>query len=177
MEEQYQRRIAELEEELKKTQTALEGQEQKAREAQERYVRLYAEFENFRKRSAKDLEEARHAGNVKVVKEILPVLDDLERALKHATEAEDKQAIVEGVELVLRQFLNALEKIGVKPLEARGQPFDPNFHEAMAHHESDEHEPDTVVEEYRRGYLYGDKLLRPALVTVAKPSEDKDKKE
>ncbi len=173
LEDQYKKKITELEEALNKAKGGGSEFEEKFKETQEKFVRLYAEFENYRKRAAKDIEEAKHYGYEKVVKEILPVLDGLEKALEHAAQAEDREAIVQGIELVLKQFLKAIENFGVRPLYAVGQPFDPNYHEAMAHQESEEHEPDTVVQEYRRGYVFQNKLLRPALVTVAKPPEKK----
>jgi molecular chaperone GrpE len=169
LEAQFKKKIADLEDALKQSESAREAAEEGAKEEKEKFVRLYAEFENFRKRAAKENEDAKRYGYEKVMREILPVLDGLEKALEHATQAEDKKAIIEGVELVLKQFLRAMENFGVQPLYAVGQPFDPNYHEAMGHHESEEHEPDTVVQEYRRGYTFHDRLLRPALVTVAKP--------
>jgi len=170
LEDRYKSRIAELEAALEQAQAALAEAEAKATDANEKYLRTYAEFDNFRKRIAKEKEEALRYGNEKFVKELLPVLDGLEQALSHA-EASDKQAIVQGVQLVLRQFLKVLESFGVTPVDAVGLPFDPHHHEAMAHHESDEHDPHTVVNEYRRGYKMHDRLIRPSLVTVAKPPE------
>ncbi|MFO1464637.1 MAG: nucleotide exchange factor GrpE [bacterium] len=172
LEDRYQAKLAELESELHKVQSALEEAEAKAKEANEKFVRQYAEFDNFRKRIAKEKEEALQYGNEKFVKELLPILDGLEQALAHA-ETSDKKAIVAGVELVLRQFLRVLENFGVTPVDSVGLPFDPHHHEAMAHHESEEHEPHTVVNEYRRGYKMHGRLIRPSLVTVAKPPESK----
>ncbi|KAB2841481.1 nucleotide exchange factor GrpE [bacterium] len=170
LEDQYKSKIAELEAALEQAQTALAEAEAKAKDANEKYLRQYAEFDNFRKRIAKEKEEALRYGNEKFVKELLPVLDGLEQALSHA-EASDKRAIVHGVQLVLRQFLKVLENFGVTPVDSVGLPFDPHHHEAMAHHESEEHEPHTVVNEYRRGYKMHERLIRPSLVTVAKPPE------
>lgn len=173
LEDQYRTKIADLEELLEKSEAARTEAEKKARESQDQYIRLYADLENFKKRVAKEKEDLVKYGQEKIIKELLPILDGLEKALEHAIEAPDKEAIVGGVQLVLKQFLQAMEKFGVSPVEAVGQPFDPNFHEAMGHHESDEHEPDTVVNQYRTGYMFQDRLLRPALVTVAKPPEEK----
>lgn len=170
LEDQYQAKISELETALEQVQTALAEAEAKAKDANEKYLRQYAEFENFRKRIAKEKEDALRYGNEKFVKELLPVIDGLEHALSHA-DSSDKKAIVEGVQLVLRQFFKVLETFGVTPVDAVGLPFDPYHHEAMAHHESEEHEPHTVVNEYRRGYKMHDRLIRPSLVTVAKPPE------
>ena len=172
LEDQYQAKLTELEAALAETQEKLAEAEARAKDANEKYLRQYAEFDNFRKRIAKEKEDALRYGNEKFAKELLPVLDGLEQALAHA-ETSDKAAIVEGVHLVLRQFLKVMENFGVTPVDAVGLPFDPHHHEAMAHHESDQHDPHTVVNEYRRGYKMHDRLIRPSLVTVAKPPEDK----
>lgn len=168
-EDQYLSKIAELEKTLKLAQDFCKETEVKAKEANEKFIRLYAEFENYRKRVSKEKEETVRYGYEKIVHEILPVLDGLENALAHASETQDKQPLIEGVEMVLKQFLKAAENFGLKQLESVSQPFDPNYHEAMAQFETDEHEPDTVMEEHRRGYQLYQRLLRPALVTVAKP--------
>jgi len=165
--------IASLKEDLEKTKQVMEEAEQKMRETQETYVRQYAEMENYKKRMARDKEDAARYSAEKIFHELLPVLDGLEKALEHARHTPDVEKVIEGVDIVLKQFLKAAEKFGVSPVPAVGEPFDPNYHEAMGHHESEEHEPDTVVNEYRRGYKIHDRLLRPALVTVAKPPEEK----
>jgi len=172
LEDQYKAKLAELESALDQAKTACEEAETKAKEANEKYLRQYAEFDNFRKRMTKEKEDSLRYGNEKFVRELLPVLDGLEQALAHA-ESSDKKAIIEGVQLTLRQFLKVLENFGVTPVDAVGMPFDPHHHEAMAHHESEEHDPHTVVNEYRRGYKMHDRLIRPSLVTVAKPPEGK----
>ena len=172
LEDQYRSRIAELEAELDKVQIALAESEAKAKDAQDKYLRAYAEFDNSKKRYAKEKDESLRYAHEKLVKDLLPVLDGLEQALAHA-DASDKVAIVEGVELVLRQFLKVLESYGVTPVDAVGRPFDPHHHEAVGQHESEEHEPHSVVNEYRRGYKMHDRLIRPSMVTVAKPPEGK----
>jgi len=172
MEDRYRERIAELEGELDRLQLAVAEAEAKAKDAQDKYLRSYAEYDNSKKRVAKEKEESLRYAHEKLVKDLLPVLDGLEQALTHA-ESSDKAAIVEGVQLVLRQFLKVLENYGVTPVEAVGQPFDPHHHEAVGQHESEEHEPHSVVNEYRRGYKIHDRLIRPSMVTVAKPPEGK----
>jgi molecular chaperone GrpE len=172
LEDQYRGRIAELEAELEKVQIALAESEAKAKDAQDKYVRAYAEFDNSKKRYAKEKDESLRYAHERLVKDLLPVLDGLEQALAHA-ETSDKAAIVAGVQLVLRQFLKVLESYGVTPVDAVGQPFDPHHHEAVGQHESEEHEPHSVVNEYRRGYKMHDRLIRPSMVTVAKPPEGK----
>ncbi|MBL0216466.1 MAG: nucleotide exchange factor GrpE [Myxococcales bacterium] len=134
----------------------------------DRYLRSAADLENLRKRQKREAEDAKFETKGKVLKEMLPVVDNLERAIEHAVQAsEDKHPIVEGVQLVLRQFTTAFERLDVTQVEAMGQPFDPNLHEAISQQESDA-APGTVVQVLQRGYKSGDRLLRPTLVVVAK---------
>ena len=134
----------------------------------DRYLRAAADLENTRKRQKRELEDAKFDIKNKVLKEMLPVVDNLERAIEHAAQsAEEKSPIVEGVQLVLRQFTTAFERLDVNAIDAMGQPFDPNLHEAISQQESDA-APGTVVQVLQRGYKSGERLLRPALVVVAK---------
>jgi molecular chaperone GrpE len=139
----------------------------------DRYLRAAADLENMRKRTKRELDDARYDTKNKVLKEMLPVVDNLERAIEHASTggagADDAatKAIVEGVQLVLRQFQSAFERLDIKPIEALNQPFDPNLHEAISQQES-EQPPGTIVQVLQRGYRTGERLLRPALVVVAK---------
>ncbi|MBE7447857.1 MAG: nucleotide exchange factor GrpE [Kofleriaceae bacterium] len=139
---------------------------QEKKELWDKVVRGAADLENFRKRSKRDLDDARHDARTRVLKEMLPVVDNLERAVAHSADA-DAAAILEGVRLVLRQFTHAFERTDVTAVEAEGQPFDPNVHEAIGQEESDA-PPGTVVTVLQRGYRLGDKLLRPSLVIVAR---------
>ncbi len=142
------------------------------RDAKDKYVRLYAEFENYRKKAQRDREEVSRYSNEAIVYELLPVLDTLEMALKHAGEEREgtKQSLREGVENTLREFHRVLAKFGLKPIEALGRPFDPAYHHAMIQAERDDVEDKTVVEEFRKGYEFHDKVLRPTLVAVSKKS-------
>jgi molecular chaperone GrpE len=133
----------------------------------DRYLRTAADLENLRKRQRREIDDAKLESKGRVLKEMLPVVDNLERAIEHATSQAGTNPIVEGVQLVLRQFLTAFERLEVTPVEAAGQPFDPNLHEAISQQESDA-APGTVVQVLQRGYKSGDRLLRPALVVVAK---------
>jgi molecular chaperone GrpE len=133
----------------------------------DRYLRTAADLENLRKRQRREVDDAKLESKGRVLKEMLPVVDNLERAIEHATVQAGTNPIVEGVQLVLRQFLTAFERLEVTPVEAAGQPFDPNLHEAISQQESDA-APGTVVQVLQRGYKSGDRLLRPALVVVAK---------
>jgi molecular chaperone GrpE len=141
--------------------------EKEKRENWDRYLRTAADLENFRKRQRRELDDARFEAKSKVLKEMLPVVDNLERAIEHAMQQAGGSPIVEGVQLVLRQFLSAFERLDVTPIEAAGQPFDPNLHEAISQTESDQ-PPGTVVQVLQRGYRSAERLLRPALVVVAK---------
>lgn len=133
------------------------------------YLRERAELENFRKRSQRDKEDAIRYANDRLLKEMIPVLDNLERAVDHAGQGGDEgKGLLEGVNITVNQFRKALEDFGVKPIVALGAAFDPNLHQAMGQMESAEQPPNTVVTEYQKGYLLHDRLLRPSLVIVAK---------
>jgi molecular chaperone GrpE len=132
---------------------------------QDRLLRSAAEFDNYRKRVDRERRDLAEYTAADVMKELLPVVDNLERALAAAGEGDPLR---KGVELILKQIQDLLRKRGVKPIEALGADFDPNFHEAVIHEASSEHREGEVIEELQRGYLLGDKLLRPAMVKVAK---------
>jgi len=126
-----------------------------------------AEFENFKKRSHKEREDLLKFGNERLLEEFLPVVDNLERAIEAAKKTEGAHSVLEGVEMVLKQFMLTLEKFGVKPIEAQNKPFDPEFHEAVSQKPTEECEPNTVVEVFQAGYLLHGRLLRPARVVVS----------
>ena len=133
------------------------------------YLRARADLENGRKRAQRDVEEANRYANDRLLKEMIPVLDNLERALAHAgSEGGEVQALVEGVTLTVNLFRKVLESFGVKPVVTVGALFDPNLHQAMGQVETSEHPPNTVVTEFQRGYFLNERLLRPALVMIAK---------
>ncbi|HEY3928600.1 MAG TPA: nucleotide exchange factor GrpE [Candidatus Koribacter sp.] len=132
----------------------------------DRLARLQAEFDNFRKRNLREQQEYRDYALVDALKALLPILDSLDRAAK--SEAEDLQQIRAGIELIDRQFHDALSKLGVQPIAAEGQPFDPNVHQAIQMEETDQAPDNTVIGELQRGYRIKDRLLRPAMVRVAK---------
>jgi len=141
---------------------------------QDRHLRLQAEFENFRKRQQRDRDEANRLAKERILIEVTGVLDNLERALGHASSAEaPPESLTQGVDLVVRQLREVLARFGAVPIAALGEPFDPRLHEAMARVDTSGDPPDgTVVEEYRRGYLLDGKVLRPAMVAVAKQIEE-----
>lgn len=165
-----------LEGEIASLRQQLEAKELEAKNNYERLLRQAAELENFKKRSTREREDAIRFANESLVKDLLPVVDNLERAVAHASGGGNGKPLVEGVEMVLRGLLDILAKHGVSLISAQGQPFDPTKHEAMSQVESDDHEPNSVVEELHRGYMLRDRLLRAALVSVAKPSKTREKK-
>lgn len=139
-----------------------------ADESRDEYLRLYAEFDNYKKRTAKDKAELARYANESILNELLTSVDNLEIALKHADEEETKKAFMEGVEMTLRELYRTFEKFGVTPIKAEGEPFDPEFHHAVAHIESDDVDEGMVVAELRKGFMYNDKLLRASMVSVSK---------
>ncbi len=147
---------------------------EQAQENQDKYLRLYAEFENFRKRSQKEKEDFSRYASERVLTELLPILDDFERALSHAESAKDIKVLVDGLKMVEKQMGGVLERFGLKSFSTLGEAFNPHRHEAMAHQASSEYPADTVMAEYRRGYTMNDKLVRPALVAVSKGPEGSD---
>lgn len=136
-------------------------------ELQDRLLRLQAEFDNFRKRTERErLEFAEYAGE-QTVRALLPILDDFERALKAGASAGAGEEFLRGVELIYNRLLDSLKKQGLEPIEAEGSKFDPHQHEAIGRLETEEHEDNTVVQEYQRGYNFKGRLLRPSMVQVA----------
>jgi molecular chaperone GrpE len=162
--------------ELVKLRERLEAKEKEANEYHDRYLRQLAELENFKRRINREKDEAIRFANEALVKDLLPVVDNLERAVAHAKGGGNGRPLVEGVEMVLRGLFDMLAKHGVVQIVAIGQPFDPEKHEAMAQVESATNQPNTVVDEYHKGYLLRDRLLRPSLVSVAKAPESQEKK-
>jgi len=140
-------------------------------ELKDKYLRLYAEFENYKKRVQKDKTELINYATESIVMELLTVVDNLEMALAHVGDGSSIEALKEGVELTLRELKKVLAKQGVKEIEALGKPFNPELHHAMAQVEREDVEDKTIVEEFRKGYIMKDKVIRPSLVAVAKKIE------
>jgi molecular chaperone GrpE len=153
----------------------LRAKEEEAKNNYERLIRQTAEIENFKKRAIRDKEDTIRFANEALVKELLPIVDNLERAIAHAKGGGNGESLVEGVEMILKGLFDALAKHGVSQISAVGQPFNPQLHEAMAQVESDSGEPNTVLEEHQKGYLLRERLLRPALVTVVSPRSNEKK--
>jgi len=161
----------EREKEIEELKKKMEEKEKELREHHDRLLRVAADFDNYKKRAAREKEEWVKFANEDLIKSILPFVDNLERAVNHSEKTEDIQSLVEGIKLTVQQLLQTLNRFGVSPIESLGKPFDPAMHEAMLVVETDQHEPNRVVEEFQKGYLLNDRLLRPATVSVSKPSE------
>ncbi len=153
---------------IKELEAQLEAKEKEARENYDRLLRVSAEFENYKKRAARETADFKKYANESIIREVLPVIDNLERAMNSAAEDQNAEKPVrEGVDLTLKEILRILEKFGVTPIEALEKPFDPNFHEAVMQEASEKFPEQTVVKELQRGYLIHDRLLRPAMVVVS----------
>ncbi|AEY01200.1 heat shock protein GrpE [Oceanimonas sp. GK1] len=154
--------VAELEQKLAAAENSAKMEKDSA-------LRAVAEMENIRRRAAQDVEKAQKFALEKFVGELLPVIDSLERAIEHTSDESDAfKAVHEGVELTLKSLLSAVEKFGVEQIDPKGQPFDPNKHQAMSMVESDEVAPNAVLAVMMKGYELNGRVLRPAMVMVAK---------
>jgi molecular chaperone GrpE len=143
--------------------------EDEARDYHDRMLRMAAELENFKKRSTRELEDLKKYATENLIRQLLTVVDNLERAIESASpEGENQQSVVDGIVLTLTEIQKILEQQHVSPIQALGEPFDPAFHQAMSQEESAEQEPNTVVQEFQKGYMIYDRLLRPSMVVVSK---------
>lgn len=142
--------------------------QQELNEANNKYLRLYAEFENYKKRTNRDKEELIKYGNESLIYELLTVIDNLEMALKHSSGNTSSSGLVQGVEITYKELIKTLEKFGLSVIEADGKPFDPSVHHAMSQIERDDIDENIIIEEYRKGYKLKDKVIRPSLVAVSK---------
>lgn len=136
-------------------------------EANDKYIRLYADFDNYKKIEARNKEELLKYANEDIMSDILTVIDHLELALQHSTGNETSDSLAEGVELTLKELKNVLEKHGLETIDALGKPFDPSVHHAMSQIESEDAEENSVIKEFRKGYVLRDRVLRASLVGVA----------
>jgi molecular chaperone GrpE len=147
----------------------LERAQAEATRLKDQLLRLAADFDNFKKRSRRELADMAKVSREDVLRELLPVFDNLERATSHATQATDVKALTEGISMVTRQFLDTLGRLGIERIASVGLPFDPTVHEAVQHLETPEFPPGAVAMELQAGYRMGERVLRPAMVVVAKP--------
>jgi len=172
--ENLEKKIEELEKQNEELKEKLKNKEKELEDLNDKYLRVYAEMENMKKRLEKEKKEAIEYANETLLKDILPFIDNIERAIEHANENSKIEDFIKGIQLTLDHLLKTLEKHGVKQITSKNKPFDPNYHEAMSVVETDEVEPNIVVEEMQKGYIYKNRLLRPALVTVSKVPEEKN---
>jgi len=163
---------------IKELEAKLESKEKEAGETYDRLLRVSAEFDNYKKRSSREMEEFRKFANQSLIKEMLSVVDHLELAMNstNGRKALDKD-LLQGLEMTHREILKVFEKFNVKPIDAKGQQFDPTFHEAVMQEETDDSPKNTVINELQRGYMIHDRLLRPSMVVVAKPKENNEGQE
>ena len=163
----------ERDEEIQRLREALEAKTRELETQQDRHLRAVAEFDNVRKRAAREREEHTRYANESVLRDLLPVLDNLDRALQ-AARSEPTAAVTAGVELIQRELLRVVEKFGLTPFTSVGQPFDPERHEAVARVQRPDLPDMTVAAETARGYLLHGRVMRPALVTVAVAPEERE---
>ena len=182
--------IAELKVQLEVSQAASRAVMGRIKDEHEKVLRASADLENFKKRAQKEKDELQRFGNEKLLRDLLPVVDNFDRALEHSKGGGDVASLEKGITLTRKLFEDALAKHGVKAFDSKGKPFDPNLHEAMQHVETDDLPANHVASELLRGFTLNDRLVRPALVMVSKkktppaepaaeapgPSGDVDKK-
>lgn len=147
---------------------AFDALQEKAEETMQRLLRAQADLDNFRRRTRQEKAEAAKYGALSLIQNLLPVLDNFERALVSTENNDDFAALKQGIEMVYRQLLQALEQEGLKVIEAIGEPFNPEFHQAVMQVESEEHEEGIVVEEMQKGYILADRVVRASMVKVSK---------
>ena len=154
-------------EELDQLKNEVENKQKELDEYKDKMLRLAAEMENLRKRLEREKDEHRKYANEQLVKQLLPVIDNLERTLEHARQSDSIDVLVEGVEMTLNGFLSVLEQFGCQRIDATCKPFDPTYHEAIHKEESEEIPENHVISEYEKGFLMNERLLRPAKVIVS----------
>ena len=164
---------------VKDLETKIESAEQEAKESHDRLLRVSAEFENYKKRSQREVAEFRKYANESLINTLLPLVDNLERAINSSSDDDASNrnlidGVVDGVEMTLKETLKIFKKFGVQPIESLGKNFDPNLHEAVMQKESENAKENIVLEEFQKGYMIHDRLLRPAMVVVSKGKDKND---
>lgn len=159
--------LGEEEQEVLDLEQQIEQLTQDVAQEREKYLRALADLDNLRKRSRRDVEEARANGRINVLEELLPALDSIDMALKSIEPTEANQAVFDGMLMVQRQFLTSMERFELKPIQAKGEKFDPAIHEAVSYVPSPEHEAGDIIEEMRSGYKLGERLIRASMVVVS----------
>jgi len=159
---------------LKEMEARIKSLEEDSKETYDRFLRVSAEFENYKKRSAREMSEFKKFANESLIKELLLIVDNMERAINSSKdEVSSNNCLAEGVDMTLKELLKILENFGVKQIESQAKPFDPNFQQAVMQQESDEHPHNTVINELQKGYIINERLLRPAMVVVSTSKEKK----
>lgn len=148
--------------------------QEKLKAEKDKYLRLSAEFENYKKRSSREISDFRKYANECVFKKLLTVVDNLERAIDSGEKPNNQNSILEGIQLTHKELTKLFEAFGIKPVEAQDSPFDPAFHQAVTQIESDEHPENTVINELQKGYTLHERLLRPSMVVVSKSVAKQD---
>jgi len=160
---------------LKVMEARLESVEQELKDSHDRFLRVSAEFENYKKRAAREMNDFRKFANESFVKAMLPVVDNLDRAIESSSNDDHSiSSMVEGVNMTLKEILKIFEQFGVKPFESLGKTFDPALHQAVMQKETDNHPEKTILNELEKGYMMHDRLLRPAMVVVSKTTESEN---
>ena len=150
----------------------LEQAQAEAAEAHDRFLRASAELENYKKRTQKEMAEFKRFANASLVKEILGVVDNLERAVESSNGTDDKEQLAQGLDLTLKELLKIFKTFHVTPVESLGEKFDPRYHQAMMQEETTDHPGNVVIKELQKGYMIHDRLLRPAMVVVSKAAPE-----
>ncbi len=159
---------------IKKMEARIEELEKEVEANYDRFIRVTADFENYKKRVAREISDLRKFANENILKDMLSVVDNLERAIESGLKQDiEKQTLLEGVEITLKDLFRMFEKYGVKDFKSEGQPFDPVFHQAMMQEQTNDYPDNTVLNELQKGYTIHERLLRPAMVVVARNLSDK----
>lgn len=166
----------EIEEELERLRMEAESARAEAESARNRMLRTVADYENYKKRLEKEKKEFMKYANERFIKDLLPSLDDLERAIISSNDSSDLESLREGVQIIYKQLNNILEKYDVTPIEAVGKKFNPNLHEAIMHMPS-KNPKNTIIEEYQKGYKLHDRVIRPSKVVISAGSSDEEEEE
>ena len=151
-----------------------EAAEQEAKDTYDKFLRISAEFDNYKKRTAREMDEFRKFANESLLMKLLPVVDNLERAINSTQEEKSSEScITEGISMTLKEILNVFETFQVKSIESLNKTFDPNFHQAVMQEETEETEENIIIKEFQKGYMIQNRLLRPAMVVVSKAKTNK----
>ena len=151
---------------MTKTKKKKDERDEKIEELSDKLLRQMAEFDNFRKRTEKEKSAMYEIGAKDIIEKLLPIVDNFERGLATIPEDDENSAFANGMKMIYKQMMDELDKIGVKPIEAVGQEFDPNFHNAVMQVESEEYESGVVAQEFQKGYMYKDTVVRHSMVAV-----------